>query len=902
MKALAKTYAPKAFEKSVYERWESSGLFNPDKNPRIAKAEPFVIHMPPPNVTGVLHQGHALFVSIEDCYTRWKRMRGYRALWLPGTDHAGIATQLMVERMLEKEGTSRIKVGREEFLRRTWEWKETHGGIIQQQLRALGASCDWSRERFTMDEQSNRAVRESFIRLYHNGLIYRAKRLVNWSTGLQTAVSDLEVEQKPVEGTLYQIRYPLADGSGELVVATTRPETMFADTGVAVNPADERFKKFHGKKVKLPLTEREIPIVCDAHVDMEFGTGALKVTPGHDHNDWEIGKRHGLEVLTVIERSGKLNDLAGSLSGLDVKAGRRATVEKLEAQGFLVRKEKHNHEVGHCQRSGAVIEPLVSMQWWMKMGSLAEKALRAAKGGEESALRFFPDYWTKTYYEWMENIQDWCISRQLWWGHQIPAWHCHKCGEIMVPKQIDEPAPTSCAKCGSDDVTQDSDVLDTWYSSGLWPISTLGWPNQTQDLKDFYPQTKYTDTRERGKLNALMETGSDIIFFWVARMMMMCTHFMGGRIPFEDVYLHSIVRDSKGQKMSKTKGNVVDPLEIIAEHGADSLRLTLLVLAGGGKAINFDMKRLEGYKAFLNKLWNACRFVLPYMTANAAKLASNWSKREVEALHPQGRWILHRLNETGVEVNRQLEQYRFDLAFNAIYQFTWYEFCDWYVEFAKLQDLKDPQNQKVLYTCVLDILKLLHPLAPHVTEEIFSFLPGSDGKMLMVSDFPVDRPDLHASDSYVLELLQSTREVVEGIRNFRTENQISPRLEIDIYLQTTNAKVWKDMETVVRSLAKVKNAHVNTAAPSGPSGRVAVPGFDISIPLAGLVDTGAEAQRLETEIAKVREDLGFVEKRLANKNFVDKAKPELVEKERERLREFQGKLSALEESLRQLKA
>jgi valyl-tRNA synthetase len=908
---MEKSYNPQAFEKEVYSRMEEGGFFRPenapvDKGPDPSEAgKPFLITMPPPNVTGALHQGHALFVSIEDAYARWKRMRGYRSLWLPGTDHAGIATQLMVERMLEKEGTSRLKVGREEFLRRTWEWKEKHGGIITEQMRSLGASCDWSRERFTMDEESNRAVRASFLRFFHEGLIYRAERLVNWSTGLQTAVSDLEVESKPVEGTLYHIRYPYADGSGELIVATTRPETMFADVAVAVNPNDGRYAQARGKKIRLPLTTREIPIIEDEYVDVKFGTGALKITPGHDHNDFLIGQKHKLPILSVIDRSGKLNILAGDFAGLDVKAARKAAAMKLEELGLLVKKEKHNHEVGHCQRSGVVIEPLISMQWWMKMRTLADNALEAARPkreGAEHTLRFYPDFWSKTYFEWLENIQDWCISRQLWWGHQIPAWHCNDCHKITVPKSIEEKDPSACAHCGSKKLKQDDDVLDTWYSSGLWPISTLGWPDENAaDLKFYYPKTRYDSARAKEtRPLALMETGSDILFFWVARMLMMCTHLMDGRLPFEDVYLHSIVRDSKGQKMSKTKGNVVDPLDIISEHGADSLRLTLLALSGGGRSVNFDLKRLEGYKGFLNKLWNACRFTLPQLEGVDDKsFQEPISRAEFLSLPADAQWILHRLSETAVEVNRQLDQYRFDLAFSAIYQFVWYEFCDWYLELAKLQDKENPLLKRVLHTSATQILKLLHPLAPFVTEEIYSHFPARDAEMLMVSGFPGENSAWTAPEASLVEVA-ALRAAVDGLRNFRTENQISPRDGIQVFLSGPRP-LWEKIAPLVSALARIEKAEFLANPLTGPAGKVVAGDFEFQIPLAGLVDSSAEASRLESEVKKLREDIGFVEKRLANPNFVDKAKPELVDKERARLTEFQEKIKSLETSLAKLK-
>jgi valyl-tRNA synthetase len=879
------SYNPLDFESDVYQKWEDSNVFAPGKNTQ----KNFLITMPPPNVTGVLHMGHALFVSIQDTYARWKRMSGYNTLWLPGIDHAGIATQVMVERQVEKEGSSRLKLGREKFLERVWEWKEEHGATIMDQMRSIGASCDWTRERFTMDKQSSRAVRESFARLYADGLIYRGERIVNWSSGLQTAISDLEVEQKTVNGAFYYLKYMLADGSGDfLSVATTRPETIFADVAVAVNPNDERLKKFHGKEVLIPLINRAVPVIQDSYVDIEFGTGALKITPGHDANDWAIGQRHKLKTLTTIGKDGKLNQLAGSFAGLPASHARKKIAAALLEAGLLEKEEKHTHELGHCQRTGVVIEPLVSMQWFVKVEPMAKIALQAAQG-DDPALRFYPDFWKKTYFEWLTNIQDWCISRQLWWGHQIPAWHCNKCTAITVAKSADAGDPTKCESCDSADIVQDPDVLDTWYSSGLWPISTLGWPDKTPDLEQFYPKLRFDQARKGLEASALMETGSDILFFWVARMVMMCTYFMKGQIPFEDVFLHAMVRDDKGQKMSKTKGNVIDPLEITDKHGADALRLTLLALSGQGRNVNLDLKRLEGYSSFINKLWNASRFCLQQL-----------EDKNVDAvpaeLHFVDSWILGRLQATVAEVNRQLSEYRPDAAFNAIYQFTWYEFCDWYLEIFKMGRGTSGSTLKTVLTTVLE---LFHPFAPFMSEQVYADLPWSKGEPLVSKKFP-QAEKFKAADPSANEKIRILQEAVSGIRNFRTENKISPKEEIKVFYTAKSDAIWDELSPYIKTLARLSQAEKGNASSAGRSGLVNSPDFSFAIPLEGLVDSGAEKTRLDAELKKAREDLGFVEKRLGNAAFVSKAKPELIEKERERLNEFNEKILALTAAIKKL--
>jgi valyl-tRNA synthetase len=888
--ALEGSYNPAEFEREIYDGWEASGAFKATAD----KDKPtFMITMPPPNVTGVLHMGHALFVSLQDTYTRWKRMCGYNTLWLPGTDHAGIATQLMVEKQLEKEGDSRQKLGREKFLKRVWEWKAEYGGEITEQIRALGASCDWSRELFTLDDKSSRAVRESFCRLYHDGLIYRGERLINWSSGLQTAISDLEVEKRPVEGKMYHLKYMLSDGSGDyLTVATTRPETVFADVAVAVHPEDQRYKSFHGKSVVVPLDGRHVPVILDDYVDMEFGSGALKITPGHDQADWQIGKRHNLKTISVIDKDAKLTEEAGEFKGMIAVHARKKVVEKMASLGLIVKEDKHSQEIGYCQRSGVIVEPLISVQWFVKMEKMAKMGLQAAEG-ENPAIRFYPDYWKKTWHEWLANIQDWCISRQLWWGHQIPAWHCNDCHKVTVPINGAETDPKTCEHCESKNITQDPDVLDTWYSSGLWPISTLGWPEETKDFEIFYPKQRYDHSRKKEEPMALMETGSDILFFWVARMVMMCTYLTEGRVPFEDVFMHAMVRDEKGQKMSKTKGNVIDPLDVTEKSGSDPLRLTLLALSGQGRNVNLDLKRLEGYKGFLNKLWNASKFL--FMQLEATEKTNFKNPLESKDLDFVDRWLLTELDRTIGKINEALTQYRPDAAFQELYHFVWHELCDWYVELIKAK------NGKLDTMCFAleEVLKLLHPMAPMVTEKIYRELPWAGKTASLVNaEFPKERNKEIAS-AKDLEAIATLKQVTEGLRNFRTENKISPRTEINAFLETKNSALWNEIGPLVTALARLGEVKV-ADAPKGTSGRVATENFVFSIPLEGLVDKDAERQRLQNEIKKARSDVEFSEKRLGNPGFIQKAKPELVDQEKANLSIYKEKLASLEEALSKL--
>ena len=723
MEKLNSVYDPQSVEAKWYRHWSEAGLFKPTTG----AGEAYTVVLPPPNVTGRLHMGHALTATVQDCLVRWKRMSGVPALWLPGTDHAGIATQVMVERKLAAEGRSRLEVGRDAFLEEVWRWTEEHGGIIDSQHEALGASLDWTRARFTMDEVSSRAVREAFCRLHEEGLVYRAYRLINWDWASQTALSDLEVEHREVDGHLWHVAYPVEGSSRTLVVATTRPETMLGDSGVAVHPDDPRYQDLIGEHVILPLSGRRIPIVGDSIlVDMNFGTGAVKVTPAHDFNDFETGKRHDLEVICIIDKQGKLQDPAPErLQGMTVLEARKAVVAELEAAGHLVKVEPHRMNVGYSQRTDVIVEPLPSDQWFVDVSGMATAALEAVRAGK---TRFYPEHRTQDFYRWMENIHDWCISRQLWWGHRIPAWHCQECAAITVGRED----PSACSSCGSSRIVQDEDVLDTWFSSGLWPLTTLGWPEQSADLERFYP-------------TSLLETGWDILFFWVARMMMFGIHF-GGDVPFKAVFLHSMVLGEDGRKMSKTRGNVVDPVELVENYGADALRFYLATMAGQDQGIIFSRARVEGYRNFCNKLWNAARFIQMNLDGfdRAAFAAQVVEPAAIGRLSAPDRWILARSLEVALEVSAHFGDYRLDLAAHAIYQFVWGEFCDWYLELAKigLGEGVDPAvrqaTQGSLVTAFDIILRVLHPLIPFITEELWQQLPRRAGEpsSLMVAAYP----------------------------------------------------------------------------------------------------------------------------------------------------------------------
>jgi valyl-tRNA synthetase len=877
---LPKAYEFSAVEKKWYEYWEKHKKFHAtmdDGKPS------FSIVIPPPNVTGVLHVGHALNNTLQDVLVRYKRMQGYNVLWLPGTDHAGIATQNVVERQLAAENISRHDIGRKKFIERVWQWKEESGGQIINQLKRLGCSCDWDRERFTMDEGLSRAVREVFARLYHEGLIYKGDYIINWCPRCHTALADLEVEHEPTDGKLYNIRYPFTTGDGYLVVATTRPETMLGDTAVAVHPSDERYNNLPEKAVVLPLVNRTIPIVFDAHVEREFGTGALKVTPAHDLNDFEISRRHDLPALKIMDESGTMNEAAGDYAGLDRFACRKKVVEDLEKLGLLEKIEEYQHGVGHCYRCQTVVEPTLSKQWFVSVKPLAEKAIAAVKEGQ---TKIHPKTWENTYFDWMYNIRDWCISRQIWWGHQIPAWTCEDCGELIV-SNID---PEECTKCAGSKLVQEIDVLDTWFSSALWPFSTLGWPDNTKELSVFYP-------------TSVLITSFDILFFWVARMMMMGLHFME-EIPFKDVYLHALVRDAEGQKMSKSKGNVMDPLFVMDKYGTDALRFTMIAFAAQGRDVRLSEDRIEGYRHFINKIWNAARFALLHIRDSHP---TPIEEIDPETLSLPHQWILSRTNHTIGEVHKALNDYRFNDAAHSLYQFVWHEFCDWYLEWLKDilfgdDELAKTTGQGILFALLEIILKLLHPITPFVTEEIWSVLPGNRSS-IMTEPFPeqVDswnNPEADAS----AELLMG---VVTGFRNIRSETGIHPSARIDGFIICPvkhKAEVLKNNSKAVRERARVGELHIlqEGKQPQGAASYI-FNEIEIFVSLAGLVDVDQELAKLEKEMDKVSLQLKKVEGKLGNSKFLDNAPEEVVAGEKEKQETMSAKLAKINESMERLK-
>ncbi len=861
---LDKGYEPAKVEAHWARWWEEQGFF---RSADVSDKPPFSMVQPPPNVTGSLHLGHALTATMEDVLARWKRMSGFNVCWLPGIDHAGIATQMVVERELQKsERKSRHDFGREEFLRRVWAWKEAQGDRIAVQHRALGASLDWDRLRFTMDEQSSRAVREAFVRLYEDGLLYRAERLINWCVKDGTALSDLEVDhEEGVKSELYRFAYPLADGTGEIVVATTRPETMLGDTAVAVHPDDERYKAMIGKNVRHPIIGREFPIIADPElVDPKFGTGAVKVTPGHSFEDFESGKRHHLQLINILNPDGTLNENAGPFQGLDRIKARGPLKERLLELGLDRGSETHTLALGRCQRCGNIVEPLLSKQWFVKTRPLA-----GAVVAKVDDMRFVPENWRAEFLRWMENIHDWCVSRQLWWGHQIPAWYCEY-GHVTVARV----KPADCETCHSGRLTQDPDVLDTWFSSGLWPFSTLGWPDRTQALKTFYP-------------NSVLETGFDILFFWVARMAMLGVHFMG-EVPFRTVFLHAMVRDEKGEKMSKTRGNVIDPLDLTAKYGADALRFTLASMAGQGRDIKLSTERIAGYRAFANKIWNAARFVL--MNAEGfdsrAPLASVYD-----------RWILSRFYRCAEETRAALEQFQLSDAANGIYRFVWNELCDWAIELSKpaLYGEKSAAErasaQNALLTALEGALRLLHPFMPFVTEEIWQRLPNRSGRSIMVAPFPAGGARDEAAEREMDVIFRA----IDGARSVRGEVNLPPSQKIPLILFVKDRALFQRHERAFQHLANA--SEVTLRGFDGPRPRQAAvhvePEVEVHLPLAGLIDFAAESARVEKEIARTEAELQGLRKRLDNAGFVERAPREVVEKDRARAAELAGKREKL---------
>lgn len=865
---LPKGYDPHGVETKWRKHWRDEKTFTPDPD---APGDPYSIVIPPPNVTGALHIGHALNLTLIDSLCRHYRQKGRNVLWVPGTDHAGIATQNVVERALAKEGKRRQDLGREKFIERVWAWREEYGNRILNQIDAMGCSVDWTRLRFTMDEGLSRAVRKVFVQLYRDGLIYRGKYIINWCSRCHTALADDEVEHTDVKGSLWKIRYHLADSDQSVVIATTRPETIPGDTAICVHPDDERYRDLVGKTAIVPICGRHIPIIADRYVDREFGTGALKVTPCHDHNDWALGKNHNLEFIQVIDEDGIMKPEAGKYAGLTKQACREAIIKDIEEAGDLVGIEPLVHSVGHCYRCHTVVEPHVSQQWFVATTKMAAKA-RAAMPAE---TRLLPESWLKTYYHWLDTIRDWCISRQIWWGHRIPAWTCQKCGNLMV----EEEAPHCCSKCGSTELHQEDDVLDTWFSSALWPFSTMGWPDDTKELRKWFP-------------TSVLVTGFDILFFWVARMMMMSQHFMG-QVPFKDVYLHALVRDSTGRKMSKSTGNVIDPVKMIDQYGCDALRFTLMAFAAMGRDIKLSEERIEGYRHFVNKVWNSARFTLMNLGESAPEPVD---LTKVKGLDNQ--WILHRLEILKQEEDKAFEEYRFNDVAQGCYKFLWSEFCDWYLELVK-SDMQDPgrkpESQYVLYTVLKEFLILLHPVMPFVTAEIWQALPGHAGEDIAVMPYPEMRPGcLNPEKAAQMEFIQG---VIVSVRTIRAELGISPGHKLTLRLHPADEgrlALIEENRPLIMSLAKLEDmqAGAGVHAPKASASDV-VQGCQIIVPLKGNVDLNGEVARLEKEMGKIQNGLDMVSKKLANKSFVERAKPEVVERERARAAELSDSLEKL---------
>ena len=876
-KELPKVYEPREVEGRVYEMWEKNGCFEGRRDP---DKRPFTIVMPPPNVTGQFHMGHAMDCTLQDILIRFKRMQGYAALWVPGTDHAGIATQIKVEEELRKsEGLTRYDLGREKFLERVWDWKHKFGNRIVEQQKKLGASCDWSRARFTMDEGLSNAVRHVFVSLYNKGLIYKGSRIINWCPHCVTALSDAEVEYKEKPGHLWHIRYPIAGEEGRYVtVATTRPETMLGDTGVAVNPEDGRYRDIVGKKCILPLVNKEIPIVADAYVDMEFGTGCVKMTPAHDPNDFEVGLRHNLESIRVLDDNGKVVEGYGRYSGMDRYEARKAIVADLEEGGYLVKVEEHTHNVGTCYRCGTDVEPIISAQWFVKMEPLAREALRVVNDGE---VKFVPDRFSKIYTNWMENVHDWCISRQLWWGHRIPAWTCEDCGGMTVS----ETDPTECQHCHSTHIHQEEDVLDTWFSSALWPFSTLGWPDESsEDFKYFYP----TD---------VLVTGYDIIFFWVARMIFSaCEHT--GKPPFHTVFIHGLVRDDKGRKMSKSLGNGIDPLEMADQYGADALRFNLITGNSPGNDMRFYTERCEAMRNFANKIWNASRFLMMNLTIDRCELP--------DRLELEDKWILSKLNSVIPEVTENMERYELGVAAQKVYDFIWDSYCDWYIELTKTRLQGEDEDsklraQQVLCYVLTETLKLLHPFMPFITEEIWQALPHS-GDYLMLQQWPQHRAELDfPEEEKAMELIM---DAIRGVRARRAEMNVPPSKKAQLTVSTLERAVFEQGIPFLKRLAYASDVTVEGVADAGSDDAMTAQGMvtvtthaaRLFMPLAELVDLEKEKARIEKELKKNRAELDKLEAKLGNPGFVNKAPAHVVEAEQDRAEKLRALLAKLEES------
>ena len=873
---LPKVYEPQQVENQIYKMWEENGYFRPSNN---KDAKPFTIVMPPPNVTGQLHMGHAMDATLQDTLIRFKRMQGYNALWVPGVDHAGIATQIKVEEELRKEGLSRYDLGREKFLERVWDWKHKYGNRIVEQQKKLGASCDWERARFTMDEGCSAAVREVFVSMYEKGLIYKGSRIINWCPNCVTALSDAEVEYVDKPGHLWHIRYPLADGSGDVVVATTRPETMLGDTGVCVNPNDERYSHIVGKTVILPLVNKEIPIVADDYAEMEFGTGCVKMTPAHDPNDFEVGLRHNLEVVRVLNDNGVVNEFGGKYEGLDRYEARKRIVADLQEQGYLVKIDEHAHNVGTCYRCHNDVEPIISAQWFVKMKPLAEEAIRSVNDGE---TKFVPERFTKNYMNWMNNIRDWCISRQLWWGHQIPVWYCEECGHMTCTRED----PTCCEKCGSTRIERDPDVLDTWFSSALWPFETLGWPEKTEDLEKFYP----TD---------VLVTGYDIITFWVSRMIVSGLEHMK-QAPFHTVLIHGLVRDDKGRKMSKSLGNGIDPLEMIEKYGCDALRMNMVTGNSPGNDMRFYVERCEAMRNFANKLWNASRYVLLNLDEDA--------KNELPALDQltiADKWVLSKLNTLIAEVTENLEKYELGVAVAKVYDFLWDTYCDWYIELTKSrlysEDVAQKQTALQVLVYVLDqTLRLLHPFMPFITEEIWQSLPH-DGDALIVASWPSYRADLAFKAEE--DQMESVMNAIRAIRNRRADMNVPPSKKAALYVLTAKPQIFIEGEGFIQRLAYADQVALLECEPENLDGMVTITTADakLYIPMGQLVDITKELERISKELEKARKNLASLEGKLNNQNFVSRAPEAVVNAEREKAAKAKDLILQLEQSEAALK-
>ena len=873
---LPKVYDPQQVEEKIYRMWEEGGYFRPSEK---EGAKPFTIVMPPPNVTGQLHMGHAMDATLQDTLIRFKRMQGYSALWLPGVDHAGIATQIKVEEELRKEGLTRYDLGREKFLERVWDWKHKYGNRIVEQQKKLGASCDWERARFTMDEGCSNAVREVFVSLYEKGLIYKGSRIINWCPHCVTALSDAEVEYVDKPGHLWHIRYPLADGSGEVVVATTRPETMLGDTGVCVNPNDERYQHIVGKSVILPLVNKEIPVVADDYAEMEFGTGCVKMTPAHDPNDFEVGLRHNLEVIRVLDDNGVVNSYGGKYEGLDRYEARKAIVADLQEQGYLVKIEDHAHNVGTCYRCHNDVEPIISAQWFVKMKPLAEEAVRSVNEGE---TKFVPERFTKNYMNWMNNIRDWCISRQLWWGHQIPVWYCEDCGHMICTRHD----PDRCEKCGSTRIERDPDVLDTWFSSALWPFETLGWPEKTADLAKFYP----TD---------VLVTGYDIITFWVSRMIVSGLEHMG-QAPFHTVLIHGLVRDNLGRKMSKSLGNGIDPLEMIDKYGCDALRMNMVMGNSPGNDMRFYVERCEAMRNFANKLWNASRYVMMNLGEDAVN-----ELPALDKLTNADKWVLSKLNSLICDVTENMEKYELGVAIQKIYDFLWDTYCDWYIELTKVRLYSEDAQQKdtalkVLVYVLDQTLRLLHPFMPFITEEIWQSLPH-DGDALISAQWPVFREDLVFTTEE--RNMESVMNAIRAVRNRRAEMNVPPSKKAQLFVLANDPAIYVEGEGFIQRLAYADGVTVLDREPADLDGMVCITTADakLYIPMGQLVDVAKELDRISKEIAKARQNLAMLEGKLSNEKFISRAPEAIVNAEKEKAAKARSLITQLEESEAALK-